>query len=292
VLALAAGLLCAGARGQACCAGASLLSPGRLTPHEDGLVGLEVRAGLQSGSLDVDGRFHANAAGSGEVQLAQSLVGSLRVLRDGQLSLEVPLVESGRWVPGLTEWGAGLGDVLVSFRYDFVLAGESLRLPGLALLAGVTFPTGRSPEQARQPLGSDSTGTGLWQAAVGLGLEQTVGHVFLQGSALVQQGLPRTALGVTELLGPSFSLGLAAGWAFDWEGAVALTATSVAALPAWVNGVVAPGTARWRSAVGLSGAFPLSDAWRLQVSLATHLPVGLSEPLSTTLTLLLMRTFS
>ena len=291
-LAVAVLLACAEARAQACCAGGGLLAPARLTVHEDALVALEARSGVEAGSIDGVGRFRGNARGAGGIELTQSLLGTLRVLREGQVTLLVPVTERGLWASGLTDWGGGLGDVVLSFRYDFMLAGESVRIPGLALLAGITFPTGRSPDQGRNPLGSDATGAGQWQGALGLGVEQTVGRVFLQGSGLVQQGLPRTASGVTETLGTTFSVGLAAGWAFDSGAAIAATATTAASLPAWVDGMVASGTSRWRSTFGLSGAIPLSDTWRLQGSLATQLPFGVNQPVSTTLSVLVMRTWS
>ncbi len=285
-------LAAAPAHGQACCAGTSLLAPARLTPHEDALVALEARVGNELGSLDGRGAFHGNASTSGGLDLAQTLLGTLRVLREGQVTLLVPLVEGVRWAPGLSESGVGLGDVSLSFRYDFVLAGASVRVPGLALLVGLTFPTGRSAESARLPLGSDATGAGVWQAGVGLGVEQTIGHLFLQASVLGQQSLPRTARGVTELLGPTVSLGLSAGWAFDSGAAVAFSSTTAVAVPAWVDSVWAPDTGRVKTSLSVGGAMPLSEAWRLQGSLAVQLPVGLNETVSGTLSVLLMRTWT
>jgi len=260
--------------------------------HEDALVGLEARGGAQLGSLDGRGTFRGNGAGDGAVDLTQTLVGTLRVAREGQLTLSAPVVESGRFVPGLTQWGGGLGDVSLAFRYDFRLAGESLRSPGVAVLASVLFPTGRSPEQAQLALGSDATGSGAWQGSLGAAVEQTFGRVFVQGSALVQQRLPRRVGSVTELLGTGFLVGGAAGWVFESGGALGLSASTAVALPAWLDGVLTKDTARWRTSLGVAAAFPLSDAWRLQGSWVTQLPVGLNELTSTTVSVLLMRTWS
>jgi hypothetical protein len=277
---------------QACCAGASILSPTRLSTHEDALLGLQVRAGVGEGSVDGHGRFIANPAGAGEVDLDQTLSGTLRVFGAGQLSVAVPVVETSRWVTGLGEVGGGLGDVSLSYRHDFLLAGESLRFPGVALLGGLTFPTGRSAEQARLALGSDTTGAGVWQAALGVSLEQTWGSLFGNVSFLASQSLPRTVQGVTELLGPTLSLGGALGWVFDSGSALAGSLTAIGAPRASVNGASAAGTERLRFAAGFSGALPLSETWRLQGSLVTQLPLGLNEPVSTTFSLLLMRTWT
>ncbi len=279
-------------RAQACCAGVSLVGPARLTPHEDALVALGVQASPQVGSLDATGRFVAVPARTGSVDVVETLSGLVRVLGEGQVGLSVPLQQGVRWARGNEEAGLGLGDVTASFRYDFLLAGESAHLPGLALLAGVTMPTGRPPELAHQPLGSDATGAGLWQGALGLGVEQTSGHWFLQGSGLVQQSLPRLVLGVHETLGPTFTLAASAGWAFDDGAAVALSASALAALPAWLEGVRVAGSERVRTSVGLSGAVPLTAVWRLQGSLGAQVPVGLNEPVSLAVSLVLLRTWS
>jgi hypothetical protein len=165
-------------------------------------------------------------------------------------------------------------------------------VPGLALLAGVAFPTGRSVEQARQVLSTDATGAGVWQATLGLGVEQAWGHLFGQATALIQQGLPRRAQGITETLGPTFSLGLAGGWVFDSGGALALVLTAATSLPAWIDGVSTPGTARTLSSIGLGSAFPIGESWRLQASLVSQLPLGQNELTAVTLSVLLLRSWS
>src|SRR6201999_23593 len=87
--------------------------------------------------------------------------------------------------------GGGIGDVNLSARYDFVVAGESLYVPGVALLAGVTAPTGRASESARARLAVDATGIGAWQANVALALEQTFGPWLLNATAIVAKRTPR-----------------------------------------------------------------------------------------------------
>jgi hypothetical protein len=277
---------------QACCAGVSLVGPVRLTPHEDALVSLGLSGSPQLGSLDGHARFVGTPARTGALDVVQTLSGVLRVLKEGQLGLSVPLQQGVRWAPGVTEAGVGLGDLSVSFRYDFLLAGESARLPGLAVLAGVTLPTGRAPEAGRNPLGSDATGAGLWQGGVGVGLEQAWGHLFVQGAGLVQQSLPRTALGVHETLGPGLSFSFAAGWAFDAGAALALSASALVGLPAWLEGVRVVGTERVLTSLSLGGAVPLAAAWRLQGSVTGQLPLGLNEPVSLTVSVLLLRSWS
>src|SRR5436309_3988202 len=49
----------------------------------------------------------------------------LRIAPRAQLALLVPIVETYRRFPTASDSGGGFGDVNLSARYDFVLAGES-----------------------------------------------------------------------------------------------------------------------------------------------------------------------
>src|SRR5689334_7276369 len=81
---------------QACCAGASALTPGRLTMHEQALVGALARAAFVPGSFDADGSYVSAPAGSSDVELEQDSFGAVRLLRRGQVALLVPFVEARR----------------------------------------------------------------------------------------------------------------------------------------------------------------------------------------------------
>src|ERR1700722_7748255 len=52
------------AHAQACCAGGSAITPGRLQLHEDALVGAELKAASVVGSYDASGRYMAAPAGT------------------------------------------------------------------------------------------------------------------------------------------------------------------------------------------------------------------------------------
>src|SRR5271166_2707058 len=86
-IAIGIGLLvaCAPARAwaQACCAGGSAVTPGRLELHEDALVGMQVKAATVLGSYDASGRYFASPSGDTEGDFEQDLFGAIRVLRRG-----------------------------------------------------------------------------------------------------------------------------------------------------------------------------------------------------------------
>jgi hypothetical protein len=288
-----------GAFAQACCAGGSAVTPGRLGMHEDVLVGLDAKVGRVTGTYDESGRF-AYASHS-EVDLEQDLFGALRVLDRGQVTLLVPFVQTrrtGRGTAGaIAQFGGGIGDVNASARYDFVRAHESRVVPGIALLAGLTLPTGRAPESATPPLQADSTGIGAFQLNLALALEQSFGPWLVNATGIVAK---RTEHG-GEALGTQVTLLVAGAYTFEDEAAVALaasyafegdaTCSSAGALcPA--GSAAVPGSAKATTTLSLTGSWPLTDAWRVLGGVYFAPPVGSlgsNEPATEGLSLTVIR---
>jgi hypothetical protein len=282
------------ANAQPCCAGASVLTPARLTSLEDALLGLQTRGSRITGSFDASASYVGVPAGASEMDFEQDLVGTVRIFGRGQLSVSVPFVETSRSAGSLSEFGGGLGDVALSGRYDPILAGDSPVIPGIAIVAGVVFPTGRAPESASMALGSDSTGTGAYQGTLGVAFEQIWGHVFANLTALATQSAPRHVNGVSERLGLQGTIGAAGGYVFDNGGALALTLSALRSMEAVQDGQRVADSARRRTLLGIAGAFPLAPRWRLQGSLSGDIPVqslGKNEPANVGLSFLIMRTW-
>ncbi len=293
-LALAAGLALtpALAHAQACCAGAGAVTPARLSLHEDALVGVTMRAVGAVGSYGIDGAFHPQAPGSSEVDLEEDLFAAFRVTSRGQVALLVPVAETHRTATGTSEWGGGIGDVNLGARYDFTLAGRSRVIPGVALLAGLTLPTGRAVETSTQPLATDATGTGAFQGNAGLALEQTWGPWLVNVSGLVAQRAPRSARGVNETLGTQLTAFVAAAYSFSNEVAVGASAAYTAEGDATINGATDPNSHRRVLSLSALGVVPLSDTVRVQGTLVLTPPLsqlGENQPatLGGTLSLLL-----
>jgi hypothetical protein len=283
--------------GQACCAGSSALTPGRLSIHDDALVGLQLRAAGVMGAYDPYGHYAAERAGSQEADLEQDVFGAVRVLRHGQVALLVPFVETRRAAPGSgSEAGGGIGDVNLSARWDFTWAGASRVVPGIALLAGATAPTGTPPESASNPLATDATGIGAAQASFGLALEQTFGPWLVNATMLVAGRLPRTANGVHETLGTQITFLAAGAYAFRNEAAIALASSYAFEGDATIDGAVDHGSARRALVVSVSFVYPITDAWRLQGSIFLDppfsMPLGENQPATVGTTLAILWSFS
>src|ERR1700728_1841487 len=86
------------ARAQACCAGGSAVTPGRLEAHEDALVGTELRAASVIGSYQL-GDYRASPPGTPEYDFEEDVFGAVRFLRKAQVALLVPIDETYRRTP-------------------------------------------------------------------------------------------------------------------------------------------------------------------------------------------------
>jgi hypothetical protein len=262
------------AHAQACCAGSSAVTPARLALHEDALVGMTVHASGVLGNYALDGAYAAQPAHTSEADFEEDLLAAVRLTKRAQLALLVPFVQTYRATPSLREGGGGIGDLNVGGRYDFVLAGESRYVPGIALLAGLTVPTGKPVASATGALATDATGTGAFQGNFGLALEQTWGAWLVNVSALLAQRTSYTARGVTETLAPQFTGLGAVAYTLRNEAAVGFVGSYAAEGDATLDGARDPNSHKRALTLSAIGLYPINDAMRLQGSLFILPPLG------------------
>lgn len=271
------------------------MTPARLELHENVLAGVQLRAANVIGSYDVGGNYVKSPAGDAENDFEEDLFAAVRVLPRAQVALLVPLLETRRADPpaqGGAHVGGGVGDINASGRYDFIRAGESAYVPGVALLAGLTIPTGTSPEQATQPLAVDATGIGAWQINVALALEQTYGPWLINATGIVAKRTPRYG----QTLGTQVTFLFAGAYTFDNDAAFALSASYAFEGDATATGGVdVADSAKRLTVFTLSGLYPVTDTWRLLGGVFLDPPgnsLGSNQPASTGLTLTLIRSWS
>ena len=281
---------------QACCAGAAAVTPGRLAVHEDALVGFQSRAADIFASFSKDADYVP--ASAAEWDFEQDLFGALRVARRAQVALLAPVVQTYRRARGISDFGGGLGDLNLSGRYDFTLAGESEVVPGVGALVGVTFPTGRpteSSDAANHPLAADATGTGAYQLNLGLALEQTVGPWLFGVTGLYSKRTPRTIGGTKVTLGAQWTVLAGAAYTFSNDAALALVASYSAEGNTEADGIEVPMSSRRIPLLTLAGLYPLNDPWRLQGGVFATPPLsslGRNTPANLGLVLALVRSWS
>lgn len=265
------------AHAQACCVGASGLTPGWLTNHERFLVGAQLRVSETHGTYPTSGPFFVPTPGR-DTRIETSLFGSFRYAPRGQVSVSAPIVTTRRRSGAIVERRTAPGDLAVVTRYDLVRAGES-RIPGVALLAGIGAPSGTPADTGAPLLGADVTGIGAWELNVGGSVEQVFGHVVLHATALLGYRLPREVAGTDQHLGLRGLYVVAGGWVFDDDVSLLATLTHTSEGDATIAGEDAPGTGSRVTQAALLVIVPISDTLRLRTSAFTDLPpLGVNRP--------------
>lgn len=286
---LIAGLVLArsnAARAQACCAGTGVVTPARLALHEAALAGVQLKAALEYGSFDQLGKYHALSHGASEQDYEQDLFASLRLSTHAQAAVLVPLIETHRRVPGITQTGGGFGDINLNARHDFTFAGASRMVPGIGLLAGLTLPSGTPPDSPNVGvLAAKATGIGAFQGNLALALEQTFGPWLLNLTGAVADRSSRTVThagaSVHSQLAPQFTLLAAVAYVLDDGRALALSASYATEGDAKIDGTRVPDSGHRLTTLTLGGLWPLSDSVRLQAGSFWNPPINgtsLGEP--------------
>jgi hypothetical protein len=248
-----------------------------LAAHEDGLLGLQVHAAQELGSVDSKAHYASSPAGTTEQDFEEDYLAAVRlpgVASRGQLAFLAPLIVTRRVARGASEIGGGVGDVNLSGRYDFTDRGLPLYLPGIAALAGITLPTGRPPDAAGKPLATDATGIGAYQLNAGLAVEQSFDAWLLSLYGIVAKRTPRTAQGVHSALGTQWTVLAAVAYVFTGGSALAVALSYTGEGNATVDGVEQANTSRRIPLVAVTAVAPLSEHVRIQGGLSLNPPLS------------------
>ncbi|HEX2658958.1 MAG TPA: hypothetical protein VHU40_11830 [Polyangia bacterium] len=263
----------AAASAQACCAATGLVIPARLRVYEDWAAGFQARVRSTYGNFSATGDFATVA--DGDLLTEQDLFVMARPLPRLQAALLVPFVQTYRRVPGQSEWGGFFGDIAASFRYELLRTGDFRRGPAVTLLAALSAPTGRAPDQAKNTLGTDAAGTGSFEATFGIEIEQLFTRWFLSLDAWVMQRTSRDAPGGRQSFAPRLTALLAAGYAFESEVAVGVFASASRQADRTSTGATGIAIAT----AGVAVLFPVDQTWRLQAASSLDTPVwGRNQP--------------
>ena len=180
-------------------------------------------------------------------------------------------------MPGLTGWGGGLGDVRASLHLELTQAGARRWVPGLALLLGVSAPTGTAPDEARDPLAADATGTGAYEEHGGRARGRPALRARLRDRRRLG-GAARAARG-GRCAGDVRARGRAVvsgGAVLEGDRVVGafLSASRAGAARDSATGATIPGSERGLATVGLVAELPFADGWRARATASLDCPVS------------------
>jgi hypothetical protein len=261
------------AAAQACCVGTGLVTPARLRTFEDRAMGVQMRARSVMGAFGPSGGYATSGAGNRELGFEEDLFGAFRLGRRFQIGLWAPFIQTSRVQPGVSGFGGGLGDVAANLRFEAVDAGTHGYWPGVAIIAGLSFPTGTPMDEAGDPLSTGGTGTGSYEGNVGLALEEIVGQGFVSLSGWVSKRSARAAQGVEQSFAPSVSGLLAGGYTFGHDRTVGAFASFVRRGDGRDANGALPNSGIGLATAGAALALPFWDSWRLQTTLFSDLPI-------------------
>lgn len=264
------------AHAQACCAATGVVLPARLRVYEGFGLGVQARESQAFGSYASDGSFDSTS--SGDLVTQQNLFALWRAVPRLQVGLLVPTVETWRRVQGRSEWGGFLGDVAGSARVDLIRPGDLGRFPDVTLLGGLSVPTGRAPDEARNALGTDASGTGSYEGTVGIEIEKTWTRWFASLDFWVAKRSGRDAPGGRQSFDLRFTTLVAVGYAFANQVGVAAFANVVRGGGASAAAAASAGadldTRVAIASAGFAGLVPIDESWRLQGTLALDVPLS------------------
>lgn len=262
------------AHAQACCSGTTNLTPGRLERHEWLLLGALTTSKYSLGSFDDASTYSPAADGSTQWDFEQQWLSAFRWAERGQSSVLLKTAQSYRDAAAADpEFGGGLGDLQLAARWDLSFTGERAYVPGVALLAALTLPTGTSPEESTDVLGSDATGEGTTRVLAGVALEHAQNTWLLGLYADLTHHFPRrlATVRVERALGWRVAANATYGWTPRLH--TGLIATASGEGRSTLNGDVAEGSARRDIELGLALSYEPNANWRLYATASSTPPV-------------------
>ena len=264
------------AHAQACCVGTGLVTPARLRSFESQAVGMQMRARSVMGAFAGSGSYNASANGDRDLGFEEDLFAALRLGSHFQVGLLAPFLQTSRAEGGFSGFGGGLGDVAANARYDIVNAGERGLWPGVAIIAGLSFPTGRPLDamNADDPLSASGTGTGSFEGNAGAAIEEIVGTSFVSLAGWVSKRSARSVMGVEQTFAPRVSALLTGGHTFGHDvtlGAFVSALRQGDTRDAMTGPIANTGVSLVTAGAAL--ALPFWQWWRLQTTLFSDLPI-------------------
>ncbi len=266
----------ASAHAAACCLSSTAFGVGRLSAWEQASLGLQFAGAPSPGAWNENEVFVPNAARTSQVEFRASLIGLLSLHERVQLSARLPWVLNVQQAGVAHDVGHGLGDGLLTARFEPVSIGEYEWLPGVALTLGLTAPMGRSMNQSKSLLASDVTGRGAWALGAGVTVEQTWAKWFVQGNFGLTVPLPmQSAFGPgSQRFGPAVDVLLAAGREVSRDVVVSALVRGTFETTLMVNEDPVPNASARDLGVALAAAFKLNAHLTLQAACDTGIFVS------------------
>jgi len=189
----------------------SAFGVGRLAPFEDFAILASQSFSHYAGHWDGQSDWHW--ASYSESEFRTQISGIVALNQRLELSAGMPWLVTTKAAGGVNESGHGIGDTQVGLRFEPIGSGEIAGVPGIALVGGMTMPSGRARSEVGHPLATDITGRGAWVLSASVMLEVARMRWFVLGGAGVTYSFEKDAVlaGHTTQLGRGFQATVLSG---------------------------------------------------------------------------------
>ncbi len=157
---------------------------------EDYAFGLSTAFSKEYGEFDGQKKYHSKNFKRSRNQIKSELWGMMRISDNGTAFFQMPYLMSFQKNSAKFDYGYGIGDLLLGYRYQIVDIGEYVELPGIALTTSLVFPTGKSALSPNLSNQLDAIGRGIFWAQVAMSFEKTYLPWFIQVNLATKLPLP------------------------------------------------------------------------------------------------------
>jgi len=230
------------------------------------------------GRWDAHGKFFLRPPGVQEIDSEIDLYSAWRTpWKRLQIAAIMPFVLNGRAAQNANAVGGGPGDLNVALRVDALEPAQWKNFPlGVAILGGVTLPTGKSIESQSGALGEGATGEGTADGTMGIALTHITHEWIFDAILLATLHAPRSIQNIPSTRAPGLLATGAATYVFSGGAAVGSMLTYRVEWDTTVGGQTEKDSSRRSFRIGFYGLFPIDrrGRWRAAASLTIDPPIS------------------
>jgi len=123
---------------------------------------------IRTGEFDRSGNIRCLPSGDRDYSLAVPVVPIYGIMKDLEMSGEIPFIYNWKSQSGQSAQEGGVRDVALKLKYRLYEGGEEGWKPSLSMIGRVRFPTGKYEKLAPEKLGVDEMGSGSYIYSLGV----------------------------------------------------------------------------------------------------------------------------
>jgi hypothetical protein len=123
---------------------------------------------IRTGEFDQKGSVRCLPSGDRDYSLAVPIVPLYGIVKDLEISGEIPFIYNWKSQSGQSAQEGNIGDAALKMKYRLFDGGEEGWTPSVSMIGRVRFPTGKYENLAPDKIGADKTGSGSYMYTLGV----------------------------------------------------------------------------------------------------------------------------